>query len=279
MDPTAIAVVPRQPRTPVSKPSTLFSFMWQKLKEQIPAIIITTALVIVAAFFMVRSITERQQAELTPLRAQNETLAAQAEENRRQIAATNKLLKDALAQNGAAVFRPESNVEKLNEERLTRLAQVIAERVIPAIPAPKSAAEIEASQNEQVDKVSARLVENIRPALADAIAEQKSATLAVTQAGERRAQQLNVGLLATQAAAQDALKLSRDIAALYADSAKDHGVLIRLFSLPASFVMDAARGDMIGSERAKVQRELADKTAEIEKRLAEIRTLAADSGN
>ena len=253
--------------------------MWQKLKEQIPAIIITAALVLVAAGFMVNKITVRQRAELEPLRAQNENLAAQAEENRRQIAATNKLLKDALAQNGAGVFQPEANVEKLNEERLTRLAEVIAKRVIPAIPVPKSAEELEASQNEQVDKVATRLAENIRPVLAGAIAEQQTATAAMAKMSERQAQQLNVGLLATQAAAQDALRLSKEISALYSDSSKDHGVLMRLFSLPASLVMDAANMDLVGSERAKVQRELAAKVAEIEKRLKEVQSLASDSGS
>ena len=53
--------------------------MWQKFKEQIPAVLITAALVIAAAFFMVRSIAEKQQAELAPLRIQNESLAAHAE--------------------------------------------------------------------------------------------------------------------------------------------------------------------------------------------------------
>ena len=66
--------------------------MWTKLKEQIPAIIVTAALIIAAAAFLVKQMNERQHAELAPLRAQNESLAAQAEENRRQIAATTKLL-------------------------------------------------------------------------------------------------------------------------------------------------------------------------------------------
>lgn len=253
--------------------------MWQKLKEQLPAIIITAALVIAAAAFMVRTIVERQRAELEPLRAQNESLAAQAEDNRRQIAATAKLLKDALAQNGAGVFQPEAAVEKINEERLTRLAQVIAERVIPAIPPPKSAAELEASQNEQVDKVATRLAENIRPVLANAIAEQQATTATVAQASERRIQQLNVGLLATQAAAQDALRLSRELSAMYADSIKDQGVLMRLFSLPASLVIDAANMRIVGGDREKVQRDLTGKVAEIEKRLKEVQTLASDSGS
>ncbi|MES2695050.1 MAG: hypothetical protein V4773_16375 [Verrucomicrobiota bacterium] len=251
--------------------------MWQKFKEQLPAVIITAVLVIAAAAIMVQSIARRQQAEIAPLRVQNENLAAQAEENRRQIAATTKMLRDALAQNGGS-FQAEANVEKLNDERLTRLAEVIAKRVIPAIPAPKTPSELEAAENEQVDKVAGRLAENIKPVLAGAIAEQQAANAMLGKESERRINQLNVGLLATQAAAQDALKLSREIQALYSDSAKDEGVLVRLFSLPAGLVMDAARMDFVGSERARVQRELAVKSAEIEKRLAEVRALASDSG-
>ena len=250
--------------------------MWQKTKEQIPAIIITAVLVIVAAAVMVRQITQRQQAQLEPLRAENASLAAQAEENRRQIAATTQMLRDALAQNGGIV-QSEAAVEKLNEDRLTRLAEVIARRIIPAIPQPKSTSELEAAQNEQVDKVADRLAENIKPVLTEAIAEQKAANLQLTDEANRRINQLNVGLLATQAAAQDALKLSREVQALYSDSAKDEGVLVRLFSLPAGLVMDAARLDFVGSERSRVQRELAVKSAEIEKRLTEVRSLAADS--
>lgn len=252
--------------------------MWQKLKEQVPAIVITAGLVIAAAAFMVRAIVQRQQAELAPLRAQNERLAAQAEENQRQIAATMALVKDALAQSGGAGFQPVSSVEKINEERLARLAQVIAERVIPAIPAPQSPQEIAARQDEQVDRVATRLADNIKPVLAHALAEQQAATATVAQAGERRIQQMNLGLMATQAAAQDALRLSRELAALYADSTKDHGVLMRLFSLPASLVMDAASLNFVATDRAKVQRELSGKVAEIEARLNEVRALAGDSG-
>lgn len=251
--------------------------MWQKLKEQIPAIVITAAFVVAAGVLMVNSIVRRQQMELAPLRAQNDTLRAQSEENRQQIAATTKLLKDALAQNNGALLQPDSQIEKLNEERLTRLAEVIAQRVAPAIPGPKSPGEIEAEQSQQVDKVADRLAQNIRPVLASAIAEQNAQTAGFVRDSQNRVAQLNVGLLATQAAAQDALKLSREISALYADSAKDQGVLMRLFSLPAMLVVDAAKGNIVSGERAKTQAELNAKMAEIEKRLAEVRSLAASS--
>jgi len=251
--------------------------MWHKLKDQIPAIILTAALFVGAAAFMVQTIVKRQRAELLPLQAQNESLRAQAEENRRQIAATNALLKDALAQSGGGILQPEGQIEKINEERLTRLAEVIAKRVIPAIPVPKSAAESEAAQNEQLDKVAGRLPENIRPVLAGAIAEQKQAAAGLVHDSEARVQQLNVGLLATQAAAQDALRLSREVSALYVDSFKDQGVVMRLFSLPANLIVDAANGNFVTGQRAKTQQELGAKMDEIEKRLKEIQSLAGSS--
>lgn len=251
--------------------------MWQKLKEQIPAIIITSAFVIAAGVLMVKTIVQRQQSDVATLRAQNESLQAQAEENRQQIAATNKLLKDALAQQNGALLQPDSQIEKINEERLTRLAEVIAQRVVPAIPVPKSAAELEASQNDQVDKVADRLAQNIRPVLAGAIAEQQAATTELARDSHNRIAQLNVGLLATQAAAQDALRLSREISSLYANSARDEGVLMRLFSLPASLVIDAAHGNVVQGQQAKTQRELSAKMEEIEKRLKEVQSLATAS--
>lgn len=251
--------------------------MWQKLKEQIPAIVVTAGLVIAAAAFMVRGIVQRQQAELAPLRARNERLAAQADENRRQIAATMTLVKDSLARSGGAGFAPVSSVEKIDEQRLARLAQVIAERVIPAIPAPQSPAEVAAAQNAQVDHVATRLADNIKPVLARAMADQQASAVTAVQAGERRVQQVNLGLMATQAAAQDALRLAQEVSALYADSTKDQGVLMRLFSLPASLVMDAANLNFVATDRAKLQRELSGKVAEIEARLKEVQALAKDS--
>ncbi len=250
--------------------------MWQKLKEQIPAIVITAALVIAAGALLVHKVVQQQQQDLAPLRAQNEALRLQADENRQQIAATNKLLKDTLAQTNGSLI-PEGQIEKINEERLTRLAEVIAQRVVPAIPQPKSPSELAAAQNEQVDQVADRLAANIRPVLAEAVAEQKAATAGLARNSANRIQQLNVGLLATQAAAQDALKLSREISAMYVDSFKDHGVIMRLFSLPASLVIDAAQGNIVRGDGAKTQRELAVKMDEIEKRLAEMRALAAAS--
>lgn len=253
--------------------------MWQKLRDQIPAIILTTLLVVGAAAFMVRVVVNKQRAELEPLRAQNEALRQQADENRRQIAATTQMLKDALAQQNGLSVQSEGQIEKINDERLTRLAEVIAQRVIPAMPAAKSAAEVQQAQDEQVEKVASQLANNIRPVLAEAIADQKAAAARVALHSEAKVQQLNVGLLATQAAARDAVRLSRELSALYLDTYKDKGVLMRLFSLPANLVVDAANLNFVSGDRAGKQRELTAKTDEIEKRLREIQSLATASAN
>lgn len=253
--------------------------MWQKLKEQVPFIIVMAVLVVGAAAFIVRDLATRQRTDIAPLRAENENLRAQAEENRRQIDATSKLLKDVIAQQSGSVIRTEDQIEKVNEERLTRLAEVIAKRVIPALPTPQSADDFERSQNEQVDKVATRLAANIRPVLAEAVADQKAMTAQLKQQNDSRAQQLNIGLLATQAAAQDALRLSREISALYVNSFNDEGVLMRLFSLPANLVIDAAHMNFVTRDKTKTQEELAAKITEIEKRLKEVQSLASASGS
>ena len=252
--------------------------MWNKIKEQLPSIILTTVLVLGIAGYLTRQIVVRQRAELVPLREQNESLRLQAEENRRQLEATTKLFREAIAQKGGDSLRSEDQIEKLNEERIARLADVIAKRVIPAIPATKPAAEVEQNQNEQMDKVAGRLAENIRPLLASAVADQKAAAAELSRQNQARVQQLNLGLMAAQAAAQDALRLSHEISALYVDSFRDQGIVMRLFSLPANIVIDAANMNLVTGDRTKVEQELAQKMNEIEKRLKEVRTMAAAGG-
>jgi hypothetical protein len=50
--------------------------MWQKLKEQLPVIFVTAVLVIGAAVYILRDLAVRQQADVAPLRLENEYLPA-----------------------------------------------------------------------------------------------------------------------------------------------------------------------------------------------------------
>ena len=70
--------------------------MWPKLKEQLPAIILTAVLISGAAFWLhvqtVKEMAAQQDAVLQPMREQNEALKATAEENRRHGRPKNQTL-------------------------------------------------------------------------------------------------------------------------------------------------------------------------------------------
>lgn len=267
--------------------------MWQKFKDQIPAIILTALLVIGGAYWLQQqTVTEmgaKQQMEIAPLREQNDALKVASEENRRQIEATNKLLRDAISKREADMFRTDEEITKLNVERMDALADAIAKKVQPYNPLPKSAEEAEKMQSEQVDKVSSRMADKIQPILSEMSKDQNLTRESIAQYSQRisnqigtvlttelaKNQQLNNNLQQTQAAAQDALKLSHEITALYLSSFKDQGLITRLLTLPANVVRDAASLSIVSSsDRKKVEAQLVAKLSEMDKRLADIQLQA-----
>lgn len=264
--------------------------MWQKLKEQIPAILLTAILIIGAAFWFnqktVNELTAKQQAEIIALRDQtNAELKASADETRRHIESVNQLLKDAIAKRSADVFMTEEEVAKLNAEKVDALAEAIARKVQPYNPLPKTPEEAERLQNEQVDKVSGRMAERIQPILAEMARDQNLTRESISTYSQRisdqisvvltaemsRNQELNAQLLASQAVAQDSMKLAHEITALYLSSFKDQGLVTRLLSLPANVVRDAANMSIVNStERKKMEERLVNEMNALDKRLAEI---------
>jgi hypothetical protein len=267
--------------------------MWQKLKEQLPTVILTALIITGAAFWLhqktVNDMAKREQAELAPLREQNDALKASADENRRQIEATNKLLKDAISKRQADMFMTDDEVNKLNADKINALAEAVAKKVQPYNPLPKSPEEAEKMQNEQVDKVSSRMTEKIKPILDEMASDQhltRDSIAAYSQkisdqvgtvlTGElARNQQLNNNLVATQTVAQDSLKLSHEITALYLSSFKDQGLITRLLMLPANGVKDAASLSIVSSsDRKKVEEDLMRRMTEMDKRLTAIQAQA-----
>jgi hypothetical protein len=267
--------------------------MWQKFKEQIPAVILTALLVVGGAFWLhqetVSQMSNAQQQELAPLRDANDALKVASEENRKQIESTNKLLRDAIAKRESDMFRTDEEVQKLNTERMDALADAIAKKLQPHNPLPKSAEEAERMETEQLDKVSGRMAERIQPILAEMAKDQNLTRDSIAEYSLRisdqvgnvltaelaKNQQLNNNLQATQAAAQDALKLSHEITALYLSSFKDQGLITRLLTLPANVVRDAASLSIVNnSDRKKVEEQLVTRMGEIEKRLTDLHALA-----
>ncbi|HYA44670.1 MAG TPA: hypothetical protein VED59_03625 [Acidimicrobiales bacterium] len=230
-----------------------------------------------------------QEAQLAPLREQNDSLKAAAEENRRNIEATNKLLKDAIAKREADMFRTDEELQKLNAERMDALAVAIAKKVQPYNPLPKSPEEAERMQNEQVDKVSSRMAEKIKPILTEMANDQNLTRQSIEKYSQRisdqvgtaltgemaRNQQLNNSLRETQAAAGDAIKLNHELTALYLASFKDDGVVTRLLTLPANVLRDATNFSIFNSsERAKAEQDIVNRENQVEKHLAEIEAQA-----
>jgi len=263
--------------------------MWQKLKEQLPTILLTVIIVVGAAYWLhlqtVQNMAAAQQRELEPLREQNDVLKAAAEDNRRQIAAVDQLLKDAISKRQADMFMTDEEIAKLNQEKVDALAEAIAKRVQPYNALPSTPEEAEQMQNEQIDKVSARMADRISPILAEMSKDQNLTRESVEAYSKRiseqvgtvltselaKNQQLNNNLMETQAAAQEALKLSHELTALYLSSQKDQGLITRLLTLPANIVKDVAHFNIVDKrDKDKVAQELIEKMAEIESRLAEV---------
>jgi hypothetical protein len=266
--------------------------MWQKFKEQIPAFILTALLIVGVAFWLQQQAdlaSAKHQADLVPLREQNDALKAASEENRRQLDATNKLLRDAISKREADLFRTDEELQKLNVERMDALAEIIAKKVQPYNPLPKSPEEAEKMQNEQVDKVSTRMADKIQPILAEMSKDQNLTRESIEKYSHRisdqvgnvltaelaKNQTLQNNIVATQTVAQDSLKLSHEITALYLSGFKDQGLITRLLSLPANVIKDATSLSIVNStERKKREEELVAKMADLDKRLAEIQAQA-----
>jgi len=268
--------------------------MWQKLKDQIPAIILTAVLILGIAFWfnqkMATEMAAKQQADLAALREQTAAeMKASAEETRRHIESVNQLLKDAISKRSADVFMTEEEVNKLNAEKVNALAEAIAKKVQPYNPLPKSPEEAEKLQNEQVDKVSSRMADKISPILAEMSKDQNLTRESINGYSQRisdqisgvltsemsRNQELNNQLLASQTVAQDSMKLSHEITALYLSSFKDQGLITRLLTLPANIVRDASNLSIVNStERKKIEERLVTEMNALDKRLTEIQANA-----
>ncbi|MFT3782690.1 MAG: hypothetical protein QM790_11805 [Nibricoccus sp.] len=264
--------------------------MWNKFKEQIPAVLITVLVLLIAgALFYVKVSREnqRQQAAMDALREQNNELRTAAEENRRQTEALNAMLKDAIARRAADALMTDEEYAKVNAEKIDRLADAIATKIQPFNPLPKTPEEAERLQNEQVDKVSSRMTEKIQPILAEMANDQHLTRDSINAYSQRisdqvgvvltaelaKNQQLHNNLMATQTVAQDSLKLTHEVTALYLSSMKDQGLLTRLLTLPANVIKDATSLSLVSSsERRKMEARLVGEMNAIEARLQEIQS-------
>jgi hypothetical protein len=268
--------------------------MWQKIKDQFPAILATAILIAAVvggyAYYVharvIPDMQAAQQRELTALKDQHAAeLRASAEETRRQIEAVNTLLKDAIQRRAADAFLSDEEMAKMNAEKVDQLAEAIATKIQPFNPLPKTPEEAERIQNEQVDKVSGRLAERIQPILAQMATDQNLTRDSINAYSQRisdqvsvvlttelaKNQQLNNNLQATQSVAQESVALSHELTALYLASLKDQGAITRLLSLPANVIRDVSKLSLIeSSDKKKKEEELVRRMNEIQSRLQDL---------
>jgi hypothetical protein len=260
--------------------------MWQKLKEQLPAIFITVIVIVGVVFWSHQKAVAdaaKNQAAIDALRDQHAAeLKASAEETRRQIDAVNTLLKDAIQKRSADAFMTDEEVTKANEAKVNQLAEAIAIKIQPFNPLPKTPEEAQRIQNEQTDQISGRMAEKIQPILSEMSRDQHLTRDSIAAYSQRitdqvgvvltaemaRNQQLNNSLSSTQIVARDSLRLSQEITALYLASFKDQGFATRLLSLPANLVKDVTSLSLVNSsDRKKMEERLFAQLNSLEQRL------------
>lgn len=276
--------------TPVASAHPPKTTMWQKLKEQIPTVVITVLLICGAAYWIhqktVSDMAAREQTALDALREQHAAeLRASAEETQKKIDAVQALLNDAIKKRAADALMTDEEFAKVNADKVNQLAEAIATKMQPYNPLPKTPEDAERLQNEQVDKVSSRMADKIQPILSEMAKDQNLTRDAINSYSQRisdqigavltaelaKNQQLNNNLAQTQAIARDSLRLSHEVTALYLSSFKDQGLITRLLSLPANVVRDATSLSIVNStERRKMEERLVSQMNEIEKRLNDV---------
>jgi hypothetical protein len=248
--------------------------MWQRFKEQIPAILVTVIVLGAFCAWLIQRSAMEQAAALSPLREQNDALRAQAADNQRQIEATAQILRTAVADHEGELFKTDAEIAKLNEQRIDSLATAIAEKVVPQIPGPKTPAELSQLEDEQVGRISTAVADKLQPALADLGRNQRkagAATAKVLADDQTRIQTLNDRLQAAQGAADDALKLSHEITARYLATYNDHGVVTRILTLPAELLRDTADGSiLVSANKDQVQKQLDQQMDALQKRIQAI---------
>ena len=260
--------------------------MWDKIKEQLPTVILTLVLIGGVAFWLhtrtVKQLSASQQDEIATLRAQtNAELIAANAETRAQIDAVNRLLTEAINQRSADLFLNDQEVDVANTQRVDELATAIAVKMQPFNEVPQTPEEAERQENAQIDRVSDRITENIEPLLANLssdtvrtratlqkISSEISDQLSVILTSElAKNQSLNNNYAESQAIARDSLGLSQELTALYLSSFENQGVIMRLLALPANLVRDATDLSVLSSqERKKMEVELVEKMKALEEK-------------
>ncbi|HEX9783339.1 MAG TPA: hypothetical protein VGA56_11505 [Opitutaceae bacterium] len=259
--------------------------MSNTLKSAIPVALISA--VLVALFFVgysfwfkervLTEIAESQRTDIVDLRAAYQAeMEKFAERILARVDETNKTLDAAIASSAGELFVAEGEARNLDAQKVSTLADAVMNRLNSVIPTADE-------QDRSYDAMTSRVSDKLTPILSD-IARTGNLTRSdvefyssqitglidgVLKEELAEKQRLNNSLLQTSAVAQDSLRLSQEMSALYLSSLKDEGVISRILSLPVRVVQDVSSLSIVGSsDRRKMEERLFHDLDALEKRLA-----------
>lgn len=254
------------------------------LKSAIPVALISAVLVALVfagySFWLQEKLNEsaaKQRTEMDAMQtAYNEQLMKFSEKIVARVDATQKTLDAAIQARNTDLFLTEEENRKVETEKVNALADAVMVRLNTVIPTPED-------QERGYNTVTQKVHDRLNPILSE-IARTGNLTRSdvefyssqitglidgVLKEQMAEKQQLNNNLLTTTAIAQDAMRISQEMAALYVASLKDQGVVSRILSLPVRVVQDVSTGSIIGSsDRKKAEERVFMELDQLEKRLA-----------
>jgi hypothetical protein len=265
--------------------------MWTKTKEQLPAVLLT-ALITIGAIVgysiwlrdkVIAEVSVKQKTEMAALRESTEArIKETSDQLRTQIGSTHQLLQDAINNRKGELFMGDEELARLNQEKVDILAAAIAGKIQPGVPLPKDPEEAKRIRDEQMDEVAGKMAGKIQPILVEMSRDQKLTQSSIAQYSERISdqissvltselaakQKLTNNLMETTAIAQQSMRLSQELTALYLAQLKDESLLGRVFTLPARLIQDTARGSIINSnECKKIEGRIAEDMKALQQRL------------
>lgn len=221
----------------------------------------------------------KQRSEMDAMQAAyNDQLQKFSEKIVARVDATNKTLDAAIQARSSDLFLTEEENRRVESDKVNALAEAVMTRLNTVIPTPED-------QERGYNTVTQKVHDRLNPILSE-IARTGNLTRSdvefyssqitglidgVLKEQMAEKQQLNNNLLATTAIAQDSMRVSQEMAALYIASLKDQGVLSRILSLPVRVVQDVSTGSIISSsDRKKAEERVFTQLDELEKRLASV---------
>ena len=267
--------------------------MWAKFKEQIPAVFVTALITIGVLVWLGHKVevqlTQQNEKQIAELRIATEQRIKESNDSlKAQMEATYTLLKDSVENRKGGLFMSDDEMAKLNDEKVAVLAKALASQIQPyGMPIPKDPKEAEEQRNKQVDEVAGRMAGKIQPILEQMSHETTLTKETVTSYSQRisdqiavvltselaQKQKLNNNLLESNSIAQESMRISQEITALYLSQMKNESLLGRILMLPAHVVQDVGKGSIVNSnERQKVEARIAEDMKRLQNRLDNVKS-------